>query len=185
MALECPVCRQRVSFFRAFRTTAWGRFPCTACRSILGINVKRRFMSLIPFLPVMYILIRVIRVQDYGSDYVLVPVMILVFLLLLRFCERIVVIDERAFNCRECGYDLQGLTEPRCPECGKLFDPMEKERILARANLPAPRARGRWILVVLILVFIATLAAGIYVANRRRAAPSTAPPPPTSPASTP
>lgn len=25
--------------------------------------------------------------------------------------------------CRQCGYDLTGLTEPRCPECGKPFDP--------------------------------------------------------------
>jgi hypothetical protein len=24
--------------------------------------------------------------------------------------------------CRECGYDLRGLTEPRCPECGTRFD---------------------------------------------------------------
>jgi hypothetical protein len=25
--------------------------------------------------------------------------------------------------CRGCGYDLRGLTEPRCPECGRRFDP--------------------------------------------------------------
>jgi hypothetical protein len=25
--------------------------------------------------------------------------------------------------CLNCGYDLRGLTEPRCPECGKAFDP--------------------------------------------------------------
>lgn len=24
-------------------------------------------------------------------------------------------------NCLKCGYDLQGLTKPRCPECGCLF----------------------------------------------------------------
>ena len=26
-------------------------------------------------------------------------------------------------RCARCGYDLQGLTEPRCPECGTPFDP--------------------------------------------------------------
>lgn len=26
--------------------------------------------------------------------------------------------------CTECGYDLKGLTDPRCPECGTPFDPM-------------------------------------------------------------
>ncbi len=25
--------------------------------------------------------------------------------------------------CRHCGYDLRGQTEPRCPECGRPFDP--------------------------------------------------------------
>ena len=26
-------------------------------------------------------------------------------------------------HCDQCGYDLRALTEPRCPECGKPFDP--------------------------------------------------------------
>ena len=26
-------------------------------------------------------------------------------------------------QCRECGYLLRGLPEPRCPECGRPFDP--------------------------------------------------------------
>ncbi len=27
------------------------------------------------------------------------------------------------WECLECGYLLYGLTEPRCPECGRVFDP--------------------------------------------------------------
>ncbi len=27
----------------------------------------------------------------------------------------------RAHRCVKCGYDLWGLTEPRCPECGMPF----------------------------------------------------------------
>ncbi len=30
--------------------------------------------------------------------------------------------------CPRCGYDLRGLPEPRCPECGEPFDPAELER---------------------------------------------------------
>ena len=26
-------------------------------------------------------------------------------------------------NCPACGYELRGLSEPRCPECGEGFDP--------------------------------------------------------------
>ncbi len=25
-------------------------------------------------------------------------------------------------HCQRCGYDLTGLTEPRCPECGQPFE---------------------------------------------------------------
>jgi hypothetical protein len=28
-------------------------------------------------------------------------------------------------HCRKCGYDLQGVPEPRCPECGKPFELQE------------------------------------------------------------
>ncbi|MCO6436167.1 MAG: hypothetical protein J5J06_03675 [Phycisphaerae bacterium] len=31
--------------------------------------------------------------------------------------------------CVKCGYDLRGLPEPRCPECGRKFDPTEAEAI--------------------------------------------------------
>ena len=34
-------------------------------------------------------------------------------------------------NCPTCGYDLRGLSEPRCPECGEGFDP-----ILLRNTVP-------------------------------------------------
>jgi hypothetical protein len=34
--------------------------------------------------------------------------------------------------CASCGYDLRGLSEPRCPECGIAFDPTE----LSLAEIP-------------------------------------------------
>ena len=36
--------------------------------------------------------------------------------------------------CLNCGYNLRGLTEPRCPECAKAFDP---KLLAARAILDA------------------------------------------------
>jgi hypothetical protein len=34
------------------------------------------------------------------------------------------IVDEaRAGRCWECGYELRGLPTPRCPECGRAFDP--------------------------------------------------------------
>jgi hypothetical protein len=33
-------------------------------------------------------------------------------------------------RCRNCGYDLRGLIEHRCPECGKEFDPNDKAKMI-------------------------------------------------------
>ncbi len=39
---------------------------------------------------------------------------------------------DRDVLCPECGYNLRGLTVPRCPECGGYFDPL-------RVGLPPPQ----------------------------------------------
>ncbi|MCH8852005.1 MAG: hypothetical protein IID41_05065 [Planctomycetes bacterium] len=36
----------------------------------------------------------------------------------MRLVDTVVVVGE---SCRQCGYHLRGLTEPRCPECGTEF----------------------------------------------------------------
>jgi len=33
--------------------------------------------------------------------------------------------DDTTARCLGCGYSLRGLTEPRCPECGRPFDPAD------------------------------------------------------------
>ncbi len=35
----------------------------------------------------------------------------------------------RAGSCLACGYNLRGLQDPRCPECGVAFDPAERRRV--------------------------------------------------------
>lgn len=34
--------------------------------------------------------------------------------------------DEKVGACWECGYSLRGLPAPRCPECGRVFDPADE-----------------------------------------------------------
>lgn len=74
---------------------------------------------------VMILMITVFRVQNYGIP-VFVAVAVGTLGLVLFACERIVLIERRAFTCTKCGYDLQGLPTARCPECGTPFDPTEK-----------------------------------------------------------
>ena len=35
-------------------------------------------------------------------------------------------------SCLDCGYDLRGLPENRCPECGRAFDPSNSATFLCR-----------------------------------------------------
>ncbi len=41
-------------------------------------------------------------------------------------------------RCERCGYNLTGLTEPRCPECGTPFDP----KLLAGESQGLPRKKA-------------------------------------------
>lgn len=52
--------------------------------------------------------------------------------------------------CPMCDYDLTGTTEPRCPECGKSFDPAA---LLEDRNGWCGRPR-RWVMIGLILLAV-------------------------------
>lgn len=65
---------------------------------------------------------------------------------------------QTSMYCRRCGYQLVGLSENRCPECGREFDPSNRRTYLRR---PKGWARRRWIkgittlLAVLMLLTVA------------------------------
>jgi hypothetical protein len=149
MALECPNCRAPVSFLRSVRTTAWGSFPCADCGSILGISLARRLLACGVWLGVMLPMVEFFQLYTWGRAWVYGGMFALLFVIVF-LCEQIVLIERRAFTCRACGYDLQGLSEQRCPECETDFDPDEQARIQTRIDLPPPRPRR---LVLLLLIF--------------------------------
>jgi hypothetical protein len=104
---------------------------------------------------------------------------------ILYVCEKIVLLDRRAFTCKKCGYDLHGLPETRCPECGSNFDPAEREAILARVHSPPPKPKRRWIAVLVVIVLaLAVVASMVFYRNASKAAAgaaaSTTPPSPTT-----
>jgi hypothetical protein len=41
-------------------------------------------------------------------------------------------------RCLDCGYILDGLPEPRCPECGRAFDPDKPETYVVKPKCGAP-----------------------------------------------
>ena len=57
--------------------------------------------------------------------------------------------------CRGCGYNLRGLTVPRCPECGRPFDPADphtyRKHPIRRWVRPVTRAAIFVFTIVLLL----------------------------------
>jgi len=47
-----------------------------------------------------------------------------------------------AGHCPGCGYDLRGLPEPRCPECGRVLGAAPATRGDAPADIPRPAQHG-------------------------------------------
>ncbi len=104
-----------------------------------------------------------------------------VFVLIYYPFEKVVLIERRTFRCTSCGYELRGLTENRCPECGTGFDPADQSEIAARVGRPAPRGGRRWIVILLIVLLAGTVAANLWTYYQVRK-PRPAAPPATSPA---
>lgn len=59
--------------------------------------------------------------------------------------------------CRQCGYNLHGLSESRCSECGRTFDPNDRKTYSSRPGSPL---RRRWIKRFAVSLVSLTLLAG-------------------------
>jgi hypothetical protein len=144
------------------------------CGSVLAINAKRRFLAVVVCLGCFAVLAFVVQLQRYGLG-VLLGAYLLSLWPIFYLLDGVVLIERRSFRCRSCGYQLEGLTVPRCPECGAGFDPSEKPRILERVGKPLPRSWHRWLVVLLVLLLLATIAANIVTHFRAAAGPRPTP----------
>lgn len=50
-----------------------------------------------------------------------IPTTLVVMFALVAWFDRLIVLESRGARCRQCGYDLAGLEERRCPECGTSY----------------------------------------------------------------
>jgi hypothetical protein len=73
-------------------------------------------------------------IQSYGALYG--PWIVGLGLLSLLLGVFVVPRRIRPGHCPACGYELRGLTEPRCPECGTPFDPKLLEETTQRNRHP-------------------------------------------------
>jgi hypothetical protein len=167
---ECPNCREPVSFLRSVRTPAWGSFRCRACGSILTASLARRLLAAGLWLIGLVLATELWHIYTWGR-VIAYGGMIVTLIGMLYLSEKVVLLDRRAFTCHKCGYDLRGLIDDRCPECGAAFDRAEQERILARIASPAPKPRYRWVAALVVVLLAFAMAAGM-VAWQRASAPA-------------
>jgi hypothetical protein len=64
--------------------------------------------------------------------------------------------DGPSTYCRRCSYDLRGLPDPRCPECGQPFDPANPRTFRRRPKSPA----WKWLRRILILLITLAILIG-------------------------
>ena len=70
-------------------------------------------------------------------------------------------VESGGMYCRECGYDLRGTPEPRCSECGRVFDPSDPRTYQA---LPRARASAcKTLLAYLLPVAVSTAGLGSFL----------------------
>jgi hypothetical protein len=68
-------------------------------------------------------------------------------------------------RCLDCGYDLHGLSENRCPECGRGFDPDDPATYARRVVSPDKCFQFSLLGTALTLLFIALVAAAAVVVS--------------------
>lgn len=74
--------------------------------------------------------------------------------------------------CPKCGYNLTGLTEERCPECGAGFDPLELARLQVLTTRRAKHAVFRAVLMPIAFAFVAPFMATVFTSWTTHFSPS-------------
>ncbi len=153
---ECPVCRQPLRWTYLLRTW-WSRWPCDRCGSLLGVDRKRRLLSILPIV-LLALPVSVCLTRSGWPDLIALPVALILWLPCFLLLERAVVLERRGVRCRQCGYDLRGQTAPRCPECGQEFDAAERAYLETGVFSSGPvRRRSRAWFAIPLLLFAVTL----------------------------
>ena len=121
-----PADRQRRALSRAA-----GNWQTNLCMSALGAGFLLNTFYLLPLLCSHYNLPT--GIVDPINILVSSPIVLLGIWLTRRHIRRRLrqeLINDGVAICERCGYDLRGLTESRCPECGAPFD----EKLLKKSD---------------------------------------------------
>jgi hypothetical protein len=97
-----------------------------------GVSILALLLALATYLPSVFfvhgVLIRDFGLRQLAVDLMFVGIVALgvgtIFILSLHkiFASRVQIGFDPRTHCTKCGYPLHGLSEPRCPECGRPFE---------------------------------------------------------------
>ncbi len=121
MAVVCPQCGKPVPWSRRlFRAHAWAKWICVGCGARLKFAIRRRFLLSSCLTGVAMVLFWLMR--SAGLSGLLQVVAMASFFLIgtaaFAMAEGVTLLEYGPGHCRDCGYNLTGLTSSRCPECG-------------------------------------------------------------------
>lgn len=124
MSVSCPKCSAPVRWTRRlFGAHFWARWPCPGCGSTLKFNMKNRLRLVGAFYLILFAGFGSLRTGwlSLRGTAVLMTVVAFAFGWAAFFLEKVAIVRYGPGLCQTCGYDLTGLTSPRCPECGTGF----------------------------------------------------------------
>ena len=68
-------------------------------------------------------------------------------------------------RCKTCHYSLANLTEHRCPECGRAFDPQYPFSYLSDADMRAIGSNRRYLVCLLVINVVVFIAFALFTGN--------------------
>jgi predicted RNA-binding Zn-ribbon protein involved in translation (DUF1610 family) len=144
MVPTCPNCREPMSRWRLFASHLASRWRCKNCNALLGINQKRRLIIIVIGVFMLFFGIPLIEWAGLRA-MVVAPTLAVAMIGAVWLFDQPRLIEATGVRCRGCGYDVRGQQVMRCPECGRVFDEEELQRLSQfRAGALSDRAgRGR------------------------------------------
>lgn len=153
MLHRCPNCNESIPPTIVFKAT----HTCVSCGCLLGFRTTSEILAFGIWV-VFVILIGAGRSNLFDWPwYAACPTLAMTYLLSRYLFEQFVVRVRPGLTCLECGYDLKGLPENRCPECGTPFPESAIERIRRQIDLPATQSGSGSVLMIAALLLLAAL----------------------------